>query len=128
MTKRNGKGVWLRGIEKALRRFDASMEWLMERIDLRVEEIDAILKNGEMEPHEKTQIVRVKRMKSIDEVLEEVEVLVDTHFFNEFSETKSSGFLKKVIAHQSAIDLRLFRKTWRTLNCIPKTMKVIREI
>ena len=37
-------------------------------------------------------------------------------------------FLKKVIAHQSAIDLRLFRKTWRTLNCSPKTLKVIREI
>ena len=43
-------------------------------------------------------------------------------------EAKSSGFLKKVITHQSAIDLRLFRKTWRTLNCSPKTMKVIREI
>ena len=43
-------------------------------------------------------------------------------------EAKSSGFLKKVITHQSAIDLRLFRKTWRTLSCSPKTMKVIREI
>ena len=36
-------------------------------------------------------------------------------------------FLKKVIA-QSVVDMRLFYKTWRTLNCSPKTMKVIREI
>ena len=36
-----------------------------------------------------------RRTKSIDEVLEEVEVLIDTHFFNEFSESKSSLFLKK---------------------------------
>ena len=58
-------------------------------------------------------------MKSIAEVLEEVEVLIDTHF-NAFSETKSSLFLKKVIANQNAIDLRLFKKSWRTLNCTPK--------
>ena len=50
------------------------------------------------------------------------------HFFNGFDEAKSSAFLKKVISHQSAIDLRLFRKTWRTFNCSPKTLKVIRKI
>ena len=61
-------------------------------------------------------------------MLEEVGVLIDTHFFNEFWETKSSLFLKKVIAHQRLIDVNLFKKTWRTLNCTPKTMKVIREI
>ena len=27
LTKRNGKGVWLREIEKALKRFDGSLEW-----------------------------------------------------------------------------------------------------
>ena len=59
------------------------------------------------------------------DVLEEEEVLIDTHFFNETWETKSSLFLKKVIANQSAIDMSLFKKTWRTLNCSPKTMKVI---
>ena len=42
-------------------------------------------------------------MKSIDDVLEEVEVLIDTHFFNEFSETKSSILLKKVIFCQGLI-------------------------
>ena len=68
------------------------------------------------------------KMKSIAEVLEEVEVLVDTHFFNEFSETKSSLFLKKVVAHQGWIEMRLFKKTWRSLNCTPKTSKIIREI
>ena len=49
-------------------------------------------------------------------MLEEVGVLIDIHFFNEFDEAKSSAFLKNVISDQSAIDLRLFRKTWRTLN------------
>ena len=82
-----------------------------------------------MEAHEKAQMVGAKRMKSIPEVLEEVEVLIDTHFFNDFSETKSSAFLKKVIAaHQSAIDLHLFGKTWRSLNCTLKTMEMIREV
>ena len=35
-----------------------------------------------------------KRMNGIQEVLEEVDVLIDTHFFNQFFETKSSQFLK----------------------------------
>ena len=68
------------------------------------------------------------KMKSIAEVLEEVRVLIDTHFFDEFSRTKSSICLKRVIENQSVIDVRLFKKTWRSLNCTPKTMKVIREI
>ena len=37
-------------------------------------------------------------------------------------------FLKSVLANQSVIDMALFKKVWRTLNCTPKTMKVIREI
>ena len=49
-------------------------------------------------------------------------------FFKEFSETKSSLFLKGVISNQMVIEVRLFKKTWRTLNCTPKTLKVIREI
>ena len=80
-----------------------------------------------MEEREKSETLKAWRTKSIAEVLEEVEALVDTRF-NEFSNTKSSLFLKKVIAHQSAIEMRLFRKTWRTLNCSPEMMKVIREI
>ena len=57
--------------------------------------------------------------ESIVEVLEEVEVLIDTHFFNDFYETKSSVFLK-VIAAQDSTEMRLLEKTWRTLNCFPQ--------
>ena len=70
----------------------------------------------------------VKRFLSIKGVLEEVEVLIDTHFFNEITETKSSQFQKKVLANQGVIEVRVFRKTSRSLNCSPKTLKVIREI
>ena len=128
MTKRNGKGVWMREVEKILKRFNASLEWLMERIETRGDEMDSLRRNGEKGEQEKVQMLRVKRMRSIEEVLEEVEVLIDTHFFNEFWETKSSLFLKRVIANQSVIETSLFKKTWRTLNCTPKTMKVIREV
>ena len=83
-------------IEKGLRRFGASLEWFMERIQMRDEEIEALGLNDEVEERENDKVVRAKRMKSIDGVLEEVGVLTDTHFFNEFSETKSSSlFLKK---------------------------------
>ena len=128
MTKRNGKGVWMREIEKTLKRFGASIEWLLERIGMRDDEIEKIEHDEEIEGSEKTVIIKAKRMKSISDVLEEVEVLIDTHFFDEFSETKSSVFLKKVIANQSVIEKSLLKKTWRTLNCTPKTMKIIREI
>ena len=67
-------------------------------------------------------------MKIIEDVLEKVDVLIDAYHFNEFTKTKSSSFLKKVIENQRTIDVKLFKKTWRTLNCTPKTMKVIREI
>ena len=40
LTKRNGKGVWMREIEKVLKRFDGSLEWLTERIWMREEEIE----------------------------------------------------------------------------------------
>ena len=38
LTERNRKGIWLRDVEKALKRFDASLEWLVERIDIRDED------------------------------------------------------------------------------------------
>ena len=72
-------------------------------------------------------MIRSKRLKSIAEVLEEVDVLIDTHF-NEFGGTKSSTFLKKIIDNRGSIDMSLLKKSWRSLNCTPKTMKVIREI
>ena len=111
-----------------LKRFDASLEWLMERIGLREQDMDNIRIDDHMEDFDKNQLICSKRMKTIAEVLELVEVLLDTHFFDEFYETKSSGFLKHVLANQAAIDIWLFKKTWRTLDCTPKPMKVIREV
>ena len=85
LTKRNGKGVWLREIDKSLKRFDASIEWLSHRIAVREEEIEKIRHNNEIEGREKKQSLKTLKMKSIAEVLEEVQVLIDTHFFDEFS-------------------------------------------
>ena len=127
-TKRNGKGVWTREVEKVLKRFDASLEWLMGRIKMRDEEMDKIRRDTRIQESEKKQLLSSMRIKSINDVLVEVEVLIDTHFFNEFSETKSSLFLKKVVTCQGSVDTRLLKKTWRTLNCSPKTLKVIRKI
>ena len=73
-------------------------------------------------------MLQAMRSESIADVLEEVDVLIDTHFFNQFSQTKSSVFLKNAISHQGSIEMRLLKKSWRTLNCTPKTMKIIREI
>ena len=42
---------------------------------------------------EKSQVLSSKRAKSIGDLLEDVEVLIDTHFFDVFSETKSPLFL-----------------------------------
>ena len=84
ITKRNEKGVWLREIEKALKRFNLSLEWLMNSIELREGEIEKIRLNEEVEANAKSRMLRTQRMKSMAEVLEEVEVLIDTHFFNEF--------------------------------------------
>ena len=128
LTKKNGKGVWMREIEKVLRRFDASLEWLTGRIGMREEEIEKIRGDREIEEREKSLLLRAKRLKSIEEVLEEVEVLIDTRFFNEFYGTKSSMFLKRVLENQGLIEMRLLKRTWKSLNCTPKTMKIIREI
>ena len=61
-------------------------------------------------------------------MLEEVEILIDTHHLNQFLGTKSSQFMKKVIAHQGSLELRLFNKTWKSLNWSPKTIEMIWEI
>ena len=65
-------------------------------------------------------MLRAKKIKSIADVLEDVEVVIDMHFFVEFSQTKSSTFLKKVMDNQRWIDMTLFKKTWRSLNCNPR--------
>ena len=54
---------------------------------------------------EKRQILGAKGLKNIADVLEEVEILIDTHFFNEFCETKSSLFLKRALENQKYIDM-----------------------
>ena len=118
----------MREVEKTLKRFDASLEWQIWRIKTREEVIEEIGQNGEIEDREIGHVLQAKRMKSIEDVLEEVDVLIDAYYFNQFTETKSSLFLKKVIENQRTIEVGLFKKTWRTLNCAPKTMKVIREI
>ena len=62
-------------------------------------------------------MLRAKRMTNIAEVLEEVEVFIDIHLFNEFSKIESSFFLTKVLARQNLIDMRILKMAWRTLNC-----------
>ena len=128
LTKRNGNGVWSRENKKVLKRFYASLEWLMERIKIRGEEIGTIGRNGEMNEREKDRIITVGKAKSIQDVLEEIDTLIDMHFYDEFSATKSSLFLKKIVSNQGSVEISLLKKTWRTLNCSPKTMKVIGEI
>ena len=69
MTKRDGNGVWFREVGKVLKRFDASLEWLMERIELREGAMSALRKNGQLEEREKDRILGVRKTRSIEEVL-----------------------------------------------------------
>ena len=39
-----------------------------------------------MEDQDEKETLNARRMKGIDEVLEAVEFVIDTHFFNQFSE------------------------------------------
>ena len=68
-----------------MKRFDAYLEWLMERIGLRDEEMDRIRVDDQIEDLEITQMLKM-RMKSVAEVLEEVGVIVDTQFFRVLSD------------------------------------------
>ena len=58
ITKRNGKGVWLREIEKGLKRINLSLEWLMDSIELREGAIEKIRLNEEIEADGKYQMLR----------------------------------------------------------------------
>ena len=40
LIERNGTGMWMREIEKEPKGFDASLEWLMERITTCEEEME----------------------------------------------------------------------------------------
>ena len=57
LTKRNGKGIWLRDIEKGMRRFDAPLKWLLERITMRENEIERIKQNGDIEERVMDQLI-----------------------------------------------------------------------
>ena len=46
--------------------------------------MDSVGQNGKVVEHDKGLVLRDMRMKSIDDVLEEVEIVIDTHF-DEFS-------------------------------------------
>ena len=67
LTKRNGKGVRMREIENALKRFGASIEWLTERMGQRDGEMDSIRQNSEIEAHEKILLQRAKKARCIEE-------------------------------------------------------------
>ena len=69
-----------------------------------------------MDEHEKDIMLRAMKAMRIADVLEEVYDLIDMNHFNAFWETKSSLFLKRIITSQNMIEMRLFRKAWRTLN------------
>ena len=55
----------------------------------------------------KSKKLKGMKNKSVDEGMEEVEILIDTHFFNELEETQSPTFLKTVIENQNAIERKL---------------------
>ena len=81
-----------------------------------------------MEADEKILVLRYKKARSIEEALEELDVLIEPHFFNEFTETNSSAFLKTVITNHNSNNLNLFKRTWSSINGSPNMMKAIREI
>ena len=60
LTKRNGKGIWMREIEKGLKRFDTSLELLTGIIAMRDEEMESIRRNDEMDGEE-NQMLRAKK-------------------------------------------------------------------
>ena len=62
------------------------------RIDLG-DEMDRVRRDARIEEMATNEML-IRKMKSIEEVKEDVEVVIDTHFFNVFSKTKSSLFLK----------------------------------
>ena len=63
----------MREIEKVLKRFKASLLWLMEQIGMRDEKIEKIKENMDMDEREKRQMLVAERLKSIAAVLEDVE-------------------------------------------------------
>ena len=82
---------------------------------------------GEVDEREKDWIIRAMKAKNIKDMLKEVEVPIDTIFYDEFLEMKSLLFLNKIVSNQGLVETRLLKKTRKATNCSPKTMKVIGE-
>ena len=61
----------------------------MERIQTREVEMERIRDDDQRDEREKDLLLRTKRAKSIADVLEEVDILIDIHHYNEFRGTKS---------------------------------------
>ena len=61
LTKRNIKRIWLREIEKTLKRFGAFLEWLLERITMREEEMGNANNVEELNEQEKSLILLSKK-------------------------------------------------------------------
>ena len=70
LTNRNCRGVWTREIEKVLNRHDMSLELFLERVNKRDEEIQKQRLDKEIQKSEEDQLIRAKRAKSIEEVME----------------------------------------------------------
>ena len=75
-----------------------------------MKDFEKIGRNGEIEDRELDHILGARRMRSIDEVLEEVEMLVDTHF-DEFSGNKKLIVSEKRSSrtNQGSIEMRLLK-------------------
>ena len=99
----------------------------MGRIGLRGEEIEKTRNDSQIDEIEKMLKLNDMRTKGIAEVLEEVHVLVDLHFYNEFSGTKSSMNLKRSTQNRVRLRRDSSRRP-RKLKYTPKTMKANREI
>ena len=54
--------------------------------------MEHVQRDDEMEEREKSQRLRMMRRNSIDEVVEEMEVLIETDFFNEFSKLEHRNY------------------------------------
>ena len=79
-----------------------------------------------MEDREKKDTLDARRINGIDEVLEAVEIVIDTHFFNQFQ--KSPLCFRNMIANQKSIETNILKRTRGSLIRTQKTMKTIREI
>ena len=80
LMRKNGTGVMTREIEKCTRRIDWALEWLLGQVASRDEEMETIQQNGDI--GERNGNLKGCRKKSIADVLEAVDVNIDTPSMN----------------------------------------------